>query len=889
MSNIQDSNNNKNISIKKEDNIMSVKPEAIKMDILLFKNDVLREIKQIEKGIIDKSKETNNILKNKITLFDNKMKFINDQISSMSNKMINGIKIEERINILSQAREQLLDETTTNKIKISMLEKEMRDSVNRIDDILKQTVIYPSIIGLNGKFRNFHEFIDFVISESTTNNNFRQKNIMDLSSYKLKIEKVLQALGFKIESILSSCNSFTLTKCKELQEKFDYNLGLYKEKLNDLRIENSNYVIQLEKDTKDLRNETNIIKDMKNNIFSKVDNEVDNMKKEQEIINETFKGYKNEFEKMDQTLKKVEKNIENLVVQKIILLFDGQKKLNENIEELRKEKNDFYNIKIKDIINEQIKNALKESNIRQVNLNDNFNINLNNQNNNQNNQNNVNTQNNLNNQNIQNNINIQNSQNIQNNRNNSIYNNIKEKNYSINNSRRGSVFSGRFNMINTINNNMQNNIPNNINNNILNYQNNINNNNINNNMNNYSSPRRNNNENDNYHLNIHGNTVNNYNNIIMNKKILENINNINYNQKNNGSMINNINQNILSELKNDNILSVKKSKKHYKLQRKHSFQSDSNHEDKYIINDNFNMNSQINTNNNRLEQNVNKYSIVSKNKIIHKFNNKIKSGKQNQNNNLENYIKIYNINKNKKGRRRSFDEEKNEDLQKFQKLLKININDVDAKLNNLDNISSSFELLNENAEIFDRFVDSNTITKDNINNNINENMNIDYNKKNILLSPLNNNNKNNITEKNSIEEDLSTKNIIAAKTTSDFYSKEYNKKIRIESSLKPIKNKKILQYNKIINGNNSIGIKKTNSDLFNLQSNLKSKGQRIFNQNTKVSFLGTTGDNNKQSEDSINKCHNYFIGFQFGGGQEDNKKIRKTKKKSKSSKNSQLK
>ena len=168
-------------------------------------------------------------------------------------------------------------------------------------------------------------------------------------------------------------------------------------------------------------------------------------------------------------------------------------------------------------------------------------------------------------------------------------------------------------------------------------------------------------------------------------------------------------------------------------------------------------------------------------------------------------------------------------------------------------------------------------------------MNIDYNKKNILLSPLNNNNKNNITEKNSIEEDLSTKNIIAAKTTSDFYSKEYNKKIRIESSLKPIKNKKILQYNKIINGNNSIGIKKTNSDLFNLQSNLKSKGQRIFNQNTKVSFLGTTGDNNKQSEDSINKCHNYFIGFQFGGGQEDNKKIRKTKKKSKSSKNSQLK
>ena len=243
--------------ITKEDNIVSIKPQAIKMDILLFKNDVLREIKQIEKGIIEKSKETNDILKNKITLFDHKMNFINQQITSISDKMINGIKIEEKISTLTQSREQLIDETTTNKIKINLLEKEMRDSIYRIDETLKQTVIYPGIIGINGKFRNFHQFIDFVLAESNTNNAFRQKNIMDLSSYKLKIEKALQTLGFKIDSILSSCNSFTLTKVKEIQEKFEFSLAQYKDKLNELRIENSNYVIQLENDTKDLRNETN--------------------------------------------------------------------------------------------------------------------------------------------------------------------------------------------------------------------------------------------------------------------------------------------------------------------------------------------------------------------------------------------------------------------------------------------------------------------------------------------------------------------------------------------------------------------------------------------------------------------------------------------------------
>ena len=117
----------------KEDNIISMKPHAIKMDILLFKNDVLGEIKQIEKGIIDKSKETNDILKDKISVFDNKVNFIKEQISSLSTKMVNGANIEEQVNRLLQSREQLLDETTTNKIKISMLEKETRDSINRID------------------------------------------------------------------------------------------------------------------------------------------------------------------------------------------------------------------------------------------------------------------------------------------------------------------------------------------------------------------------------------------------------------------------------------------------------------------------------------------------------------------------------------------------------------------------------------------------------------------------------------------------------------------------------------------------------------------------------------------------------------------------------------
>ena len=842
-----------------EDIILNMKPQTIKMDLLLFKNDVLREITQIEKGIIEKSKETTNILKDKITLFDNKVNFINEQIASMSKKMYDGIKTEEKINTLIYAREKLLNETATNRIKISMLEKENRDSINRIDDILKQSVIYPSIIGIKGKFRNFHEFIDFLIAESNTNNNFRQKNIMDLSSYKLKIEKALQALGFKIESILSSCNSFTLRNVKEVQDKFDYLLGQYKDKLNDLRIENSNYVIQLEKDTKDLRNETNIVKSMKVDIYSKVDNDLNNMKKDNLNIIETFKSYKNDFEKMNQNIKKIENNMDSLLTQRIGLLFDEQKKLYENIDKLRKENKEFVNEIndiIKNIVNEQIKNIFGDVNIQQLFLNNNF---INEDNNNINN----NISSNINNYNI-NNLNLNSNNQIFNN-NNTLYDiNSKDKNNNNNNyNQKPKLFSKRHSISNISSKNIlkNNNSPNHF---IHKIKASPRRNNINNMTSSPYKVNKNNENESNYNLNNYNyeNTVNNFNynkNIIMNKKIRENINN------NNKKNINNkINDNILSEIKNDNILNARKNNLHiYRPHRKKSFHSYSQEED---INNNIN---NSNINHDGQKSNLNKYSIVSRNKKSHKLKYKFKS--EDEFDNYDNYIKIFNITNNKLTKRRSFDKEKNKDLQKFQRLLKINLNDVDAKLNNVNSMSSSFELLNENQEIYDRFMDPKFITKDNLQNNKNDNnINNEFNKFKLLSS-----------DKNFNEEELSIKNIALAKTSSDFYPIESNKKMKNYYSLNPIKNKNIFKTTKKINENNSNLAKKNNYDLFNLRNDINKKAQNGFYYNSKTTIPVSSGDQiYKQSEDSVHKYHNYFIGFQFGG-LEDNKKIKKKKNKNK--------
>ena len=254
----------------KKDIIAEFKPEKAKLDILYFKEEVLQEIKQLEKNLIQKSKEANDMLKEKISIFDIKLNFIKDNINSLSTKVLDGLKNQEKLDALYQSKDRLINDTSTNKIKISLLEKETRDNINRINDLLKQSILYPGIIGNRGKFKTFHEFIDFVLTESNNNSNYRYKNIMELNSFKLKIDKSIQTFSFQIQSNLLNANNFTERKLKEANDNFDETFRRYRTTLEEIKIENSKYVIQLEKNIKDLRKETNLIKNIRMIFFLKL-------------------------------------------------------------------------------------------------------------------------------------------------------------------------------------------------------------------------------------------------------------------------------------------------------------------------------------------------------------------------------------------------------------------------------------------------------------------------------------------------------------------------------------------------------------------------------------------------------------------------------------------
>lgn len=831
----QNNNNFSNLpesSKSKKDIIVELKPEGIKKDILFFKEEVLQEIKLLEKNLFQKNQESNEFIKNKISSYDIKIKILKDTINSLSNQVIDGIKNEEKLNSLYQSRQILLDATGSNKIKISLLERETRDSINRVNETLKQSIFYPGVIGNNGKFKNFHEFIDFLLNESNANSTFRHKNIMDLSSFKMKIDKSIQTMSFKIESNLLSNNSYTERKVKEIEDKFEDIILRYKKNLNDLRIENSDYVIKLERDTKDLRSETNIIKNMRKDIFDKIDTEVMNMKKENEKIIEMFQEFKSEVELIKNDINRIDKKIEELIVEKIGILFDGQKEANVNIENFNKKFNEHKNVYNKEI--KEIKKNIEEEQNLLVNSIGEINDKLNS---------------------ICGKVLYTNNTNHENkNDNNYIYNdkgainnNIglsKEKlsaNYTTNIGKIN-TFSNRNIKVKTFqgNNNMAH---------IVNI----------NRIGLISSQKRREIEKDPYY-NSNNNIItpnymsrsDNNNNILSDKKLLETlkiskiqkVGKTNSNQyKQNNINNNNRNETISPEIKKDNLHLIKNKKPNP------SFSPQS-------LNPNIKNNANINQN-----MNTKKFSTIYRIKTALNEKDKLKIEEE-KDLDYEGYAKFFNLKKNRKIKRRSLNNEKIQTLQNFQKILKININDVDAKLNDFNNVSTaSFKILKDNKEIYDRFFLSNSTNdvklgiKSAFNKNTNTNDNNNQNRNIHRINLLNVNSIGNQSEKNSIEDHSSTKNMMEAKTSSYFYHLDLNKKIEKEYIARPDSHN-ILKLKR----NNKIGlVRNPNSEIMNLKVASRNKP------------LGTN---------SLSRYHNYFIGF--FDNENDNKKKKKTKIKYKS-------
>ena len=284
----------------------------IKNDILHFKDDILKDLKSMQKKISDKFEASNNLINSKIQSYEQKINLYNDKIIEISNLVITDKALKEKIENLSKSKLDLKDHILKNEIRLTNLEKEFQERVDKIEYILSDTVIYPSVIGLKGKFKAFHELIDYILFQLNQNITYREKNALDVSSYKKKLDNISQSLKIQLDNIIRSTNEFTTKSCNECEERIKSIFPLYDDRIKDIRVENLNYIKNLEQFYKELKEDFKRLVNMKNNLYNRFSSEVFNIKKDNIQVVKLFGNYKKEFNLMKDRLTKLSDFIKDI-------------------------------------------------------------------------------------------------------------------------------------------------------------------------------------------------------------------------------------------------------------------------------------------------------------------------------------------------------------------------------------------------------------------------------------------------------------------------------------------------------------------------------------------------------------------------------------------------
>ena len=285
-------------------------PEVIKKDIIMFKEEVLVELKQLDKSLAQKYSKMSQELKDRLDVFDKKLNNFNAKLSDLSTKLIIDLKSHEKLSELLVFKEKAQDIMNTNRVKITLLNEEIRDNTNRIDSLLKESVIYPGIIGNLSKFKTFHEFIDYTLLQISLMNNFKEKNNIDFGIYKQKTTNTFNTLKLKLDSVVKEANIYFADSIQTCERKLLRELEYRDEKIKDTRIENHELISKLTKDTKEFVEDYNKIKELKTDI----NNELKIIKKNNiDYINHAFKGYNEKYNTIEKKISDLNKSMKNTI------------------------------------------------------------------------------------------------------------------------------------------------------------------------------------------------------------------------------------------------------------------------------------------------------------------------------------------------------------------------------------------------------------------------------------------------------------------------------------------------------------------------------------------------------------------------------------------------
>ena len=340
------SDNNFNQSSK--NNVTVKQKGSLPEHLIFFKEDVLKDIKQLESKISLRYDTQQNINSNKINKIESMIEQINQRIEYLSTFISEDNSLKERVEKISNLNSKLDESLILQDVRIKNIHAKLIESIDKYDKVLSQSIIYPSVIGPKAKFKIFHDFIDFVLFNINQLILLKDKLSMDLKDFKYKIDSLMSNLQIKLDYFTKNANAFTNSSIRVSEKKMEQIIR--------------GYIDEFRNEFEQFKNQFKSFHGIQEN---KILHIIENTKRKESI------EFKDENSKRIETLEKILKNFEEenkkmkAQIKKLMLI--NENNLNNSKRSPKKSTVHFlndYNVKnATSIVKEYIKGKITENEV----------------------------------------------------------------------------------------------------------------------------------------------------------------------------------------------------------------------------------------------------------------------------------------------------------------------------------------------------------------------------------------------------------------------------------------------------------------------------------------------------------------------------------------------
>jgi len=282
---------------------------SLKNDLILFKDETLKTLREMEKQIFEKIQMKNNETDSKIGDFNLKLSKFQEMNKRMYESIIEQQASLDKLKHFNEFKTKTDTKLVSLDIKMTNFFSELVNIKSKYDKIMVENLQVPGIIGISCKYSSICEYIidNLHILEGYN----REKDILKskINELQLSNKKIMKDFTSSINNSISECKLYTDKKINEIKnyfkeryENLDDIITITKNKFEENVIKNEKINETIKNDIISTKNEiTHLIKveheenEKKNDEMKKIQSE--QIKKQITDIKKNFKELKVDVEK----------------------------------------------------------------------------------------------------------------------------------------------------------------------------------------------------------------------------------------------------------------------------------------------------------------------------------------------------------------------------------------------------------------------------------------------------------------------------------------------------------------------------------------------------------------------------------------------------------------